>query len=93
MTCRSFQYSNHAVAQMFRRGLSADAVESAVLNGEIIKDYPNDKPYPSCLMLYFTRNRPIHVVVSSDTATEICYIITAYEPDPLSWDTDFKHKI
>ncbi len=29
MVCSTFEYSNHAVAQMFRRGISADEVEAA----------------------------------------------------------------
>jgi hypothetical protein len=78
MDCSKFEYSNHAVAQMFRRQISPDEVELAIGEGEIVKEYPEDKPFPSFLKLFFsTRLRPIHVVVSQDVSTGICYIITA----------------
>ena len=93
MTCTNYAYSNHAIAQMFKRDISADEVEEGVMNGQKIKDYPTDKPYPSCLMLFFVGQKPIHIVVSQDAGTGICYIITAYIPDPAAWDVDFKNKI
>ena len=46
------------------------------MHGEIIEEYPNDFPYPSCLILgKTTDNRIIHVVVGmNDTKL---YLITA----------------
>jgi len=93
MICVNFAYSNHAIAQMFKRGISADEVEESIKNGKKIKDYPDDKPYPSCLILYFVKRKPVHVVVSQDISSGICFIITAYSPDPALWDADFKNKI
>ncbi len=93
MTCSNFQYSNHAVMQMFKRNISADEVEGAISSGEVIKNYPNDKPYPSCLILYFVNNRPIHVVVSQDAESSTCFVVTAYQPTPNIWSVDFKTKI
>lgn len=94
MDCSKFEYSNHAVAQMFKRSISADEVESAIENGETIKDYPEDKPFPSLLKLFYTGGgRAIHVVVSQDISNGVCYIITAYEPDPGIWETNFKNKL
>lgn len=79
---------------MFRRGISADEVETAIEYGDTIKDYPQDTPFPSQLKLYFVGSiRPIHVVVSQDAITRVCYIITAYEPDLAIWQPDFKNKI
>ncbi len=43
-------FSNHAIAQMFNRGISVDAVEDSIINGEKIKSYPDDIPYPSYLI-------------------------------------------
>ena len=67
-------------------------VYEAILSGEIIEDYPDDVPYPSCLVFGRTRDgRPVHVVcahVPEDTAI----IITVYEPDPDRW-TDFRRRI
>ncbi len=94
MNCSAFEYSNHAVAQMFNRSILADDVEYAITNGEVIKSYPEDLPFPSRLILHITGNqKPLHVVVSQNIQTGTCYIITAYEPDPALWTPDFRKKL
>ena len=65
-------------------------VIAALKLGEPIADYPNDRPYPSRLILWFSGSRPIHVVAAQDPETQICFIITAYEPDPSIWLDNFK---
>jgi len=77
----------------YKRNIAADDVERAIAMGETITTYPNDKPFPSQLILYFVEgSRALHVVVSQDMITGICYIITTYEPDPDIWTTDFRKK-
>ncbi len=83
-------YSNHAVKQMFSRMITTDEVEKVLKNGETIMDYPNDKPYPSKLLLAFCNNRPIHVVSSYNSAENTTIIITAYEPSLDIWENNFK---
>ncbi len=57
--------------------------------GEIIEDYPNDYPNPSCLMFGYTLNdRVIHVVIGYDV--ENIYIITAYYPNTDKFELDMK---
>ncbi|MDX8551894.1 DUF4258 domain-containing protein [Methanospirillum purgamenti] len=62
-------------------------------SGEIIESYPEDLPYPSYLIVGYSHRRPLHVVMSC--AKEICtiYIVTAYEPDKLKWDENFRRRI
>ena len=55
----------------------------------VIKEYPNDTPYPSRLILGYDGNRPIHVVSAYDHNDDIEYIITVYEPDTQLWTSDF----
>ena len=45
-----FTYRDHAQLRMFRRNITAEEVEKTVEHGEKIEDYPNDTPFPSCLM-------------------------------------------
>lgn len=78
----------HAAEQMKVRGIKIPDIYSALDNGEIIEDYPNDYPYPSCLILYDHGNTPLHIVCSMDG--EIIYLITAYHPDPKKWEPDFR---
>ena len=60
--------------------------------GVVIKEYPDDTPYQSCLLLGFVNNKPIHVVFAVDDASETGIVITAYIPDPKLWTEDFKSR-
>lgn len=54
----------HAIHQMtsIERMISTDEVETVVVEGELIEDYPEDKRGHSCLMLGFgDEGRPVHV--------------------------------
>jgi len=42
--------SNHADEEAEADGLTFDEVYFSVLHGEVIEDYPSDRPYPSCLV-------------------------------------------
>lgn len=77
---------------MFARNIVTADVLETIEAGEVIADYPTDKPYPSCLLLKFVKERPLHVVLAFDVADGICILVTAYEPDPILWEADFKQK-
>jgi len=54
--------------------------------GEIIEAYPDDKPYPSCLVFGRTATgHPVHTVWAFDSTTRIAVLITVYRPDPGRW--------
>ena len=59
---------------------------------DIIEQYPENFPFPSCLILGLTiKGQYIHIVVSMNE-TKI-YLIAAYVPDPAKWESDLKtHK-
>jgi len=86
------KFGGHAIRQMFNRGLKQEDVLRAVRLGEVIIEYPDDTPYPSCLILGFARDVPIHVVFSVDKQRKIGIIITAYIPGPEIWTEDFKRR-
>jgi hypothetical protein len=83
-------FSGHALRQMFSRGLKKDDCIAIVRQGEVIMDYPDDKPYPSCLMLGFVGDMPVHVVLAVNVQARTGIIITAYIPDPKIWADDFR---
>lgn len=91
MNCKTIHFSGHATVQMFKRKISVDDIDTILKDGIIIKSYPDDKPFPSYLVLGKVNNRILHVVVSSD-ASKDCYIITAYQPDSGLWNEDFTSK-
>ncbi len=92
MHCEHVKFSGHAISQMFKRQISKKEVRSVIDNGEVIKEYLDDKPYPSKLMLGFINRRVVHVVIAYDIKEKMCYIVTAYVPDPNIWTEDFKRK-
>ena len=92
MECSSLELTTHVVQRLFSRRISIADVRATIQQGQIIAAYPTDKPYPSLLLLHFTDNQPLHVVVAQDAATAMCVVITAYRPDPLLWDSNFVHK-
>lgn len=57
--------------------------------GEIIEDYPEDYPNPSCLIFgYNVNGRILHIVAGCDNIN--IYIITAYYPDTKKFEDDLK---
>jgi hypothetical protein len=89
-------YSQHA-----RREMSADEfgpipdqeVYEASLACAIVEEYPDDRPYPSVLVLGRTeQNRPLHVVCAHAPDEDQLIVITVYEPDPKRWDEGFRQR-
>jgi hypothetical protein len=87
---KSVVFSGHAVRRIFEWGFQRDEVLEVLRNGEVIAEYPEDQPFPSCLLLGFAAGRPLHVVAALDQRTETLHVITAYSPDPALWREDFK---
>lgn len=80
--------TRHARQRFMERNITLDDIEQAILSGGIIEEYPDDTPFPSCLILGKTAKRAsLHIVASNDS--EFLYIITAYHPDPQKWSEDF----
>ena len=82
----------HAIQRMFQRRVSEEEVKQVVVAGETIETYPDDKPFPSRLMLGWSSSRPVHVVVADNVAAQEAVIITVYQPDPEEWETGFKRR-
>ena len=83
--------TKHAKDRLAERLISIDDVLNCIDTGEIIKQYQDDKPLPSCLILGVNSNNlPLHIVVSHDES--FIYLITAYLPDTNVWKKDFKIK-
>ncbi|MFO7729642.1 MAG: DUF4258 domain-containing protein [Spirochaetia bacterium] len=92
MNCQEITYTRHAFTRMFSRSISPEQIRSIVSNGEVIIEYKDDTPFPSILLLGYSNERPIHVLVGRDSSTAKCYVITVYEPDPVIWEDDYKRR-
>lgn len=92
MKTEQIVFSGHAIRRMFERAISKSDVLQVIANSEIIADYPDDTPFPSCLLLSFIRNNPVHVVVGLDRENNTSIVITVYIPDSALWTEDFKSR-
>ena len=77
---------------MFERGIRHDDVRKVLEQGRVIEEYPDDKPYPSCLILGWAGNRPIHVVKAENQEENQTIIATVYEPDMFVWEPGFERR-
>lgn len=85
----NIQITLHATKRLEQRGIALKDVISCIETGDIIEQYPDDYPHPSCLILGTTGDdSSLHVVIGS--TTEALFLITAYFPDPEKWEEDSK---
>jgi len=78
-----YRFSDHAVKRMIKRSINRSEIEDAVITGEIIEEYPDDKYSPSCLIYGKTKDgRNLHIQLS---LPPLVVIITVYEPDKSEW--------
>jgi len=77
---------------MAERGISEKEIACVMRQGVQIKEYRDDTPYPSRLVLGWCGSRPLHVVAADDLQTGATIIITTYEPDPSQWDNTFRFR-
>ena len=83
------KWSTHCVARMQERDISIADVKNCIRSGEIIEEYPDDYPFPSCLIFgYAVNEKIIHVVIGTDNS--VLYVITAYIPNLTKFEADLK---
>ena len=84
------EWQTHALERMMKRGISREIVKQVLLEGEIIEDYPDDKPFSTALFLGWFQRNPLHVVTALDSRSGYCFVITVYRPDLTHFETDYK---
>ena len=88
---KKIHWTNHVIIRLLQRNISQNDVENALMNGEIIEEYENDYPYPSCLVYGIDLdNKVLHIVCGSNG--EELWIITAYYPDNSEWENNLKKR-
>lgn len=81
--------TQHASERCRQRGIKQKDIRNAVIEGEIIEQYPEDFPFPSCLIFgHAVDKRVIHVVMSDEGS--MGRIITAYIPNTDKFENDLK---
>lgn len=85
----AIRWTDHVMKRLLLRGISQADVLQAIHSGEIIEDYPNDYPYPSCLLLGTDASGKALHVCCGQGPSEV-WMITSYHPDPDEWEADLK---
>ena len=89
-------YSRHAKYEMENEEFGKifdKEVSEAIYKGEVIEEYPEDKPYPSVLIYgRTTAGRPLHIVCAYDQGENLVVVITVYHPNPELW-VEYKRRI
>jgi len=84
----------HALRRMFERNIKFAEVDEILDRVEVIEEYPEDRPFTSCLILGFTRsNKPSHMVFSVNNEEKTVIIITVYVPDKNKWEANFRRRV
>lgn len=88
--CQSgkIQWTEHVMKRLIKRNITRAEVKAALLSGKIIEEYPNDYPFPSCLILGICLPE-IYLHVVCGIGNDRLWIITAYRPDITIWDKSF----
>ena len=77
---------------MFERAITVDDVRQVLATGETIREYADDRPLSSRLVLGWREGRPIHVVAADDPDGSLTVVITAYVPDPERWGPGYRRR-
>lgn len=75
-----YVYSQHAEIERRAEALTFAQVEEALLNGQILEQYPDTGRGESCLVVGFAEDRPIHAVCG--WRGDKIVLITVYIPRP-----------
>lgn len=87
---KKLQLTDHAIKRFTERNIDiVEDIVPAIMSGEIIETYPDDYPFISYLVLGVTlKQKAIHIVCA--VGDDVLWIITAYFPDIIKWENDFK---
>ncbi len=83
-------FTLHVLERIIERDIQPAEIKEAILNGEVIECYLEDKYGPSCLIFGKIAGKVLHIQCSLDPV----WIITAYDPglSPEKWDHGFKKR-
>ena len=77
-------WTSHVARRMAERDISKEEILDAIEQGEVIKRYPDDRPYPSVLLY----GNGLHVVCGLGKGK--VSIVTVYRPSLDMWEPDMR---
>jgi hypothetical protein len=86
-----YKLTEHAIEEAENDRILLWEVKAALLAGELIEDYPEDRRGHSCLILGYNYGRAMHIVCGM--REQIAIIITVYYPDDEKWINDRERRV
>ena len=85
----TLRFTDHAVTEARKDGLTAEDLEDTIAEGEVIEDYG-----VRALLLNLTKDDrlPCHVVLEYQPRAQEAVIVTAYIPDAKEWESNWKKR-
>ncbi len=97
--------TDHADEEANNDSLALEEIYEPLSSGRVIEDYPEDRPYPSCLVMGYCHQRkterderdaepiqPVHSVWAYNESSGFCVLVTVYRPDPARWSDDYEKR-
>src|SRR5438093_6348982 len=87
---RRIYWTYHVNLRLAGRHIMRDEILEKIDGYDIIESYPEDKYFPSYLLLGKARDADFHVLFAVDVEGDNVRIVTAYRPDPDEWEADMR---
>ena len=85
-------WTYHVNMRLKHRFISREAILQSHSSYEILEEYQEDKYFPSYLVRSAYGNDIIHIVFAADQEADNVRIVTAYFPNPVEWERDFRKR-
>ena len=83
-------WTYHVSMRLAGRFIPREAILAAVTTYQLVEAYPDDKYFPSYLILARHGSDAFHVMFATDVEGDNVRVVTSYRPDPGEWQADLK---
>ena len=83
-------FTYHVNMRLGQRVIARETIIQATESYEMVEEYPEDKYFPSYLLLGRRGEEAFHVLFGADIEGQNVRIVTAYYPSLEEWDVDLK---
>lgn len=83
-------WTYHVNMRLGQRFITRETIIAAAESYEIVEAYPDDKYFPSYLLLGRLNEEAFHALFGTDVEGQNVRVVTAYYPNPEEWEKDLK---